>query len=46
MKFISRMFAKRRPANMATQMERQKLSRTMPGQTGAMAASRFGFLVS
>lgn len=41
MKFLSRMFA-RRPTNFTTAMERQRLGRTMPGQTGAVAAARLG----
>lgn len=46
MKFFSRLFAGRREPNLTTVLERQRLSRTMPGQTGAMAASRLGFIVS
>ena len=30
--------------NLTTLLERQRLARTMPGQTGALAASRLGFL--
>lgn len=43
MKFFSRLFA-RREINMTTALERQRLGRTMPGQTGAVAAARFGFV--
>ena len=43
MKLFSRFFA-RRETNMTTAMERQRLSRTMPGQTGAVAAARLGFV--
>ena len=43
MKLFSRFFA-RRESNMTTVMERQRLSRTMPGQTGAVAAARLGFV--
>jgi hypothetical protein len=45
MKFFSRLFAKKSEGNLTTALERQKLSRTMPGQTGAMAGARFGALV-
>ncbi len=41
MKFFARMFA-RRPSNLTTALERQRLQRTMPGQTGALAAARLG----
>lgn len=43
MKLFTRFFA-RRESNMTTAMERQRLSRTMPGQTGAVAAARLGFV--
>jgi hypothetical protein len=43
MKLFARLFA-RRPANLTTALERQRLSRTMPGQTGAVAAARLGFV--
>ena len=43
MKFLSRLFA-RREMNLTTALERQKLGRTMPGQTGAIAGARLGFL--
>ena len=43
MKFLSRLFA-RREMNLTTALERQKLGRTMPGQSGAIAAARLGFL--
>jgi hypothetical protein len=45
MKFFSRLFAARGNTNLTTVLERQRLSKTMPGQTGAMAASRLGFTV-
>lgn len=45
MKFMNRFFAARRSANLTTTLERQRLGRTMPGQTGALNASRFGFFV-
>jgi hypothetical protein len=43
MRFLSRLFA-RREMNLTTALERQKLGRTMPGQTGAVAGARLGFL--
>lgn len=45
MKFFSRFFA-RRETNLTTALERQRLSRTMPGQTAAMAGVRLGVLVN
>lgn len=45
MKFFSRLFARKRDGNLTTVLERQKLGRTMPGQTGAMAGARLGALV-
>lgn len=46
MKLFSRLFSGRRETNLTTALERQRLGRTMPGQTGALAASRYGFLVN
>ena len=46
MKLFSRFFSSRRETNPTTTFERQRLGRTMPGQTGAMAGSRYGFLIS
>ena len=43
MKFFNRFFA-RREVNLTTALERQRLSRTMPGQTGAVAAAKLGFV--
>jgi hypothetical protein len=43
MKLFARLFA-RREMNLTTALERQRLSNTMPGQTGAMAAARLGFV--
>jgi hypothetical protein len=43
MKLFSRLFA-RRESNLTTALERQRLARTMPGQTGAVAAARLGFV--
>ena len=45
MKFLSRLFGNRREMNLTTALERQRLARTMPGQTGAVAGARLGFLV-
>jgi hypothetical protein len=45
MKFLSRLFGRNRAINLTTALERQRLGRTMPGQTGAMAAARLGALV-
>src|SRR5262245_59743826 len=44
MKFFSRYFA-RRGCNLTTALERQRLGRTMPGQTAAIAGARLGVLV-
>jgi hypothetical protein len=43
MKLLSRLFA-RREMNLTTAIERQRLASTMPGQTGAVAAARLGFV--
>jgi len=43
MKLFDRLFP-RREMNLTTALERQRLARTMPGQTGAMAAARLGFV--
>jgi hypothetical protein len=45
MKFFSRLFAARGNTNLTTALERQRLGKTMPGQTAAMAASRLGVIV-
>lgn len=45
MKFLSRLFRGNRQMNLTTALERQRLGRTMPGQTGAMAGARLGALV-
>jgi hypothetical protein len=44
MKFFSRFFA-RRDSNLTTALERQRLGKTMPGQTAAIAGTRLGVLV-
>lgn len=46
MKLFYRLFSVRRDTNLATALERQRLGRTMPGQTGALAGARYGFLVN
>lgn len=46
MKFFARLFSARRDANPTTTFERERLGRTMPGQTAALAATRLGVLVS
>lgn len=45
MKLFSRLFARRHETNIATALERQRFLKTMPGQTGAMAATRLGATV-
>jgi hypothetical protein len=44
--FLSRLFARHARSNLTTALERQRLSRTMPGQTAAIAGARLGVLVS
>ena len=46
MKMLARFFAARREGNLTTAMERKRLGMTMPGQTGALAAARLGYLVN
>jgi hypothetical protein len=43
--FIARLLSRRRSGTIATVLERQRLDRTMPGQTGAVLASRHGLFV-
>ena len=45
MSIFSRLFSSRRDGNMTTVLERQRLIRSMPGQAGALAGARLGFLV-
>lgn len=45
MKFLSRLFTRSKDINLTTALERQRLARTMPGQTAALAAVRLGCLV-
>ena len=46
MKLFARIFRRRRVFNPNTVFARQRLGRTMPGETGARAGARFGFLVN
>lgn len=46
MKIFARLFGKRNQTNLTTTLERQRLSRTMPGQTAAVAGNRLGVLVN
>jgi hypothetical protein len=46
MKLVARIFGGRRVSNLVTELERQRLGKTMPGQTAALAASRYGFLLN
>ncbi|MDN2568330.1 hypothetical protein N1F89_19060 [Aquibium sp. A9E412] len=46
MKILNIFRGGRREANLTTVLERQRLNRTMPGQTGALAASRYGYVVN
>jgi hypothetical protein len=43
MKLFARFFS-RRDTNLTTALERLRLAKTMPGQTGAVAAARLGIL--
>lgn len=45
---ITRFFRRNRSAasNATTYFERARLARTMPGETGARAGARFGFIVN
>ena len=45
MKLFSRLFARRHQTNITTALERQRFAKTMPGQTGAIAATRLGVTV-
>lgn len=45
MKLFAKFFAARREANLNTLRERDRFSRTMPGQTGALQANRLGVLL-
>ncbi|MCO6050080.1 hypothetical protein NGM99_09780 [Mesorhizobium sp. RP14(2022)] len=45
MNLFNRLFKRSRHSNLSTRLERQRLSKTMPGQTGAISAARLGGLV-
>jgi hypothetical protein len=45
MKLFSRFFTSRRSANLTTALERQRLGKTMPGQTAAIAGAKLGVFV-
>ena len=45
MKLLSRLFVRHNGTNITTALERQRLGRTMPGQSGAIAAARYGFVI-
>lgn len=42
---FTRFFRRDRALNEATLFARARLARTMPGETGARAGSRYGFLI-
>lgn len=46
MNLFTRFFSGHRETNLTTALERQRLAKTMPGQTAALAASRLGFLIN
>ncbi|SEB39305.1 hypothetical protein [Nitratireductor aquibiodomus] len=46
MKLFARFIRRRRGTNPNTVFARQRLQKTMPGETGALAGSRLGFLVN
>lgn len=47
MRLLDRFFPnRRRETSLTTALERQRLSRTMPGQTGAIAASLSGYIIN
>ena len=45
MNLFARLFAARPASKLTTALERQRLGKTMPGQTGAIAGARLGILV-
>jgi len=45
MTLFSRLFKTRKPASLSTLRERDRFAKTMPGQTGAVAANRLGMLI-
>lgn len=46
MKLFARIIGGRRDVNPTTVFERSRFSRTMPGQTAALAAQRYGYLIN
>ena len=44
MNFFNRLFRRREPT-LVTHLERQRLAKTMPGQTAAVTAARLGGIV-
>ncbi|WP_306117804.1 MULTISPECIES: hypothetical protein [unclassified Roseitalea] len=48
MSIFARLFGHRADThdNLATVLERRRLARTMPGETGARAGSRYGFIIN
>jgi hypothetical protein len=46
MKLIARIIGGRREINPTTAIERTRLNSTMPGQTAALAAARFGYVIN
>ena len=45
MTLFSRLFKTRKEASLSTIRERDRLAKTMPGQTGAVVANRLGFYI-
>jgi hypothetical protein len=45
MNLFARIFKSRNNANLSTLRERDRFAKTMPGQTGAVAANRLGFFI-
>ncbi|MBX3597342.1 MAG: hypothetical protein KF874_07210 [Rhizobiaceae bacterium] len=45
MSLFSRFFKGRRSVSLSTLRERDRFAKTMPGQTGAVAANRLGMLI-
>jgi hypothetical protein len=46
MRLIARIIGGRREINPTTIRERDRLNSTMPGQTAALAAARFGYVIN
>lgn len=47
MSVFSKFFGRKvRAANPVTAMERARFAKTMPGETGARAGARFGFIIN